>query len=37
MGKLDRVPAAVVRGYEFEVAEGRAMDLVRPAELDLFR
>jgi coenzyme F420-0:L-glutamate ligase/coenzyme F420-1:gamma-L-glutamate ligase len=37
MGKLDRVPAAVVRGYEFEPAEGRATDLVRPAELDLFR
>ena len=37
MGKLDRVPAAVVRGYEFEVAEGRATDLVRAAELDLFR
>ena len=37
MGKLDRVPAAVVRGYVFEPAEGSARELVRPAELDLFR
>ena len=37
MGKLDRVPAAVVRGYEFEPAEGRATELVRPAEFDMFR
>lgn len=37
MGKLDRVPAAVVRGYPFEAGEGRATELVRPAELDLFR
>jgi coenzyme F420-0:L-glutamate ligase/coenzyme F420-1:gamma-L-glutamate ligase len=37
MGKLDRVPAAVVRGYPFEAADGRATELVRPAELDLFR
>jgi coenzyme F420-0:L-glutamate ligase/coenzyme F420-1:gamma-L-glutamate ligase len=37
MGKLDRVPAAVVRGYTFEPGDGRATDLVRPAALDLFR
>jgi coenzyme F420-0:L-glutamate ligase/coenzyme F420-1:gamma-L-glutamate ligase len=37
MGKLDRVPAAVVRGYAFEPAEGSARELVRPAELDMFR
>ncbi len=36
-GKLDRVPAAVIRGYPFEAGEGRATDLVRPAEFDLFR
>jgi coenzyme F420-0:L-glutamate ligase / coenzyme F420-1:gamma-L-glutamate ligase len=36
-GKLDRVPAAVIRGYPFQPGEGRATDLVRPAELDLFR
>ncbi|HYU17162.1 MAG TPA: coenzyme F420-0:L-glutamate ligase, partial [Chloroflexota bacterium] len=37
MGKLDRVPAAVVRGYEYESGEGRATELVRPRELDFFR
>jgi len=36
-GKLDRVPAAVIRGYPFEPADGRATDLVRAAEFDLFR
>ena len=36
-GKLDRVPAAVIRGYPFQPGEGRATDLVRPAEFDLFR
>ncbi|MCC6176957.1 MAG: coenzyme F420-0:L-glutamate ligase [Chloroflexi bacterium] len=37
MGKLDRVPAAVVRGYAYEPGEGHSRELVRPAELDLFR
>jgi coenzyme F420-0:L-glutamate ligase / coenzyme F420-1:gamma-L-glutamate ligase len=36
-GKLDRVPAAVIRGYAYEPGEGRATELVRPAEFDLFR
>jgi coenzyme F420-0:L-glutamate ligase/coenzyme F420-1:gamma-L-glutamate ligase len=36
-GKLDRVPAAVIRGYPFEAGEGRATDLVRAAEFDMFR
>jgi coenzyme F420-0:L-glutamate ligase/coenzyme F420-1:gamma-L-glutamate ligase len=36
-GKLDRVPAAVIRGYPFLPGEGRATDLVRAAEFDLFR
>jgi len=36
-GKLDRVPAAVIRGYPFQPGKGRATDLVRPAEFDLFR
>jgi coenzyme F420-0:L-glutamate ligase/coenzyme F420-1:gamma-L-glutamate ligase len=36
-GKLDRVPAAVIRGYAFEAGEGRATQLVRPAEFDMFR
>ena len=37
MGKLDRVPAAIVRGYAYEPAEASARELVRPAELDMFR
>ena len=37
MGKLDRVPAAVVRGYAFAQAEASARELVRPAQLDMFR
>ena len=36
-GKLDRVPAAVIRGYPFQAGEGRATDLVRAAEFDMFR
>lgn len=35
--KLDRVPATIIRGYEWEPSEGRAADLVRPPERDLFR
>ena len=37
MGKLDRVPAAVVRGYAYEPGDGRAGEFVRPPELDMFR
>jgi coenzyme F420-0:L-glutamate ligase/coenzyme F420-1:gamma-L-glutamate ligase len=37
MGKLERVPAAIVRGYAWEPGGGRAADLVRRAEDDLFR
>jgi coenzyme F420-0:L-glutamate ligase/coenzyme F420-1:gamma-L-glutamate ligase len=37
MGKADRVPAAVVRGLPWDGDAGSAHDLVRPAELDLFR
>lgn len=36
MGKTDGVPAAVVRGLSLE-GEGAALDLVMPAERDLFR
>jgi len=35
-GKLDRVPVAVVRGLDVR-GDGRAADLVIPAETDLFR
>jgi coenzyme F420-0:L-glutamate ligase/coenzyme F420-1:gamma-L-glutamate ligase len=37
MGKAEGVPAAVVRGLEWNAGDGSAHDLVRPAELDLFR
>ncbi len=37
MGKADGVPAAIVRGLEWEAGDGRAADLVRPAHEDLFR
>jgi coenzyme F420-0:L-glutamate ligase/coenzyme F420-1:gamma-L-glutamate ligase len=37
MGKTERVPVAVVRGYEAPGPPGRGRELVRPAELDLFR
>lgn len=37
MGKLEMVPAAVVRGVQFTHAEGTAQALLRPAARDLFR
>jgi coenzyme F420-0:L-glutamate ligase/coenzyme F420-1:gamma-L-glutamate ligase len=37
MGKLERIPAVLVRGYRFPAAEGHARSLVRSAERDLFR
>jgi coenzyme F420-0:L-glutamate ligase / coenzyme F420-1:gamma-L-glutamate ligase len=37
MGKAERVPAAVVRGLDWEGEKGDARDLVREPELDLFR
>ncbi len=37
MGKLERVPATIVRGYPWEPGPGKAVDLVRPASEDLFR
>jgi coenzyme F420-0:L-glutamate ligase / coenzyme F420-1:gamma-L-glutamate ligase len=36
-GKLDRVPAALLRGVARPPGDGRARDLVRPAADDLFR
>jgi len=36
-GKLDRVPAAVVRGYAYPTGDGSARDLLRDPEKDLFR
>ena len=37
MGKTARVPVVVIRGYTPEGRPGTGRDLVRPAELDLFR
>lgn len=37
MGKTRRVPAALVRGWIWEGPVGSGRDLVRPADLDLFR
>jgi len=36
-GKLDRVPVAVVRGYEYPQGCGAARDMIRDTEKDLFR
>lgn len=37
MGKASGVPAALIRGYDGPRGEGRATDLVRPVDEDLFR
>lgn len=37
MEKLSRVPVAIVRGFDYERAEGSARELIRPRERDLFR
>lgn len=37
MGKSDGVPVAVVRGVGWDAPDGRAAELVRPPEEDLFR
>jgi coenzyme F420-0:L-glutamate ligase/coenzyme F420-1:gamma-L-glutamate ligase len=37
MGKLDRVPVALVRGYSFEPGEGGMRRLLRDRAMDLFR
>lgn len=37
MGKASGIPAALIRGYEGPRGNGRALDLVRPVDEDLFR
>jgi coenzyme F420-0:L-glutamate ligase/coenzyme F420-1:gamma-L-glutamate ligase len=37
MGKLARVPAALVRGYQYQAGEGAARELLRKPDMDLFR
>jgi coenzyme F420-0:L-glutamate ligase/coenzyme F420-1:gamma-L-glutamate ligase len=36
-GKDSRVPACIIRGYPYRRGKGRARQMVRPAEKDLFR
>ena len=37
MGKVDRIPVAVIRGYSYTTGEGTARQLLRAPEKDLFR
>jgi coenzyme F420-0:L-glutamate ligase/coenzyme F420-1:gamma-L-glutamate ligase len=37
MGKLDRVPVAVIRGYAYTPSDGNSSQLLRAPERDLFR
>jgi coenzyme F420-0:L-glutamate ligase / coenzyme F420-1:gamma-L-glutamate ligase len=37
MNKADKVPVAIIRGYEAPRGRGRVKDLIRPEEFDLFR
>ena len=37
MGKLDKVPVALVRGYSYTPGEGAGQELIRPPEKDMFR
>jgi coenzyme F420-0:L-glutamate ligase/coenzyme F420-1:gamma-L-glutamate ligase len=37
MGKTNRVPVAVIQGFKYQAAQGSGRNLLRPAELNLFR
>ncbi len=37
MGKVDRVPVAVIRGYSYTPVEGNARTLIRDSATDMFR
>ncbi|GAC1499116.1 MAG: coenzyme F420-0:L-glutamate ligase [Ktedonobacteraceae bacterium] len=37
MGKIDRVPVALIRGYNYRPAEGNARALIRDSASDMFR
>ena len=37
MGKIERVPVALIRGYSYTPATGNAQTLVRDAATDMFR
>lgn len=36
-GKFARTPACIIRGYNYRPGRGKARDLIRPAQKDLFR
>lgn len=36
-GKLNRAPACIIRGFDYEPGRGMVKDLLRPASADLFR
>ncbi len=36
-GKLENIPACIIRGYQYRRGEGSAREMIRPAENDLFR
>lgn len=36
-GKLNRAPACIVRGFQYQRGSGKAVELLRPAANDLFR
>ncbi len=37
MGKLDKIPVAIIRGYNYEAGNGSARKMIRPISRDLFR
>jgi coenzyme F420-0:L-glutamate ligase / coenzyme F420-1:gamma-L-glutamate ligase len=37
MGKTDRVPVVIIRGYRAEGEPGTGRELIRPPEEDMFR
>ncbi len=37
MGKVDRVPVALIRGYSYTPTEGSARELLRDSTTDMFR
>ena len=36
MGKVDAIPVAIIRGFDYERGEGTSSELVRGREFDLF-
>ena len=38
MGKLDKVPVAIVKGYKYEPSTtAKVRDMIRPPEMDIYR